>query len=54
MIHKEKCGSENYCTIRASSDSHFHWKKSLHKNIIYFMIYADFEADEIENSNLGS
>ena len=56
MIHKEKCGSDNICTIRTSSDSHIYWKKKhFHRNVIYFRIYADFEADnEIDNFNIGN
>ena len=52
--HKEKCGEDNICTIRTSSDSHFFWKKHFHKNPLYFRIFADFETDnEIDNSRLG-
>ena len=52
--HKEKCGDDNVCTIRTSSESHLFWKKHFHKNPLYFRIYADFEGDnEIDNSNVG-
>ena len=55
IIHKEKYGSDNICTIRTSSDSHLYLKKHFHKNVIYFRIYAVFEADnEIDSSNIGN
>ena len=54
LNHKEKCGEDNKCTIRTSSDSHLHWKNRFHKNTLYFRTYADFEADnEIDNSSVG-
>ena len=53
--HKEKCGKDNICTIRTSSDSHIYWKKHFHKNPLYFRIIADFEADnEVDGSNIGN
>ena len=53
--HKEKCGDDNICTIRASNESHIYWKKNFHKNPLYFRIIADFEADnEIDGSNIGN
>ena len=53
--HNEKCGDDNICTIRTSSESHLHWKKPFHKNPLYFSIYADFEADnEKDNSSVGN
>ena len=53
--HKEKCGVDNICTIRTSNESHLYWKKQLHKNPLYFRIYADFEADnEKDNSKIGN
>ena len=52
---KEKCGEDNICTIRISSDSHLYWKKQFHKNPLYLRIIADFEADnEIDNSSVGN
>ena len=43
--HKEKCGEDDICAIRTSSESHLYWKKPFHKNLIYFRITSDFEAD---------
>ena len=31
---KEKCGDDNICTIRTSSESHLYWKKLFHKNTL--------------------
>ena len=44
-LHKQKCGDDNITTIKTSSESHLHWKKLFHKNLLYFKVYADFEAD---------
>ena len=53
--HEEKCGDDNICTIRTSSESHLYWKKHFHKNPLFFRIYADFEADnEKDNSKIGN
>ena len=53
--HKQKCGEDNITTIKTSPDSHLHWKKHFHKNLLYFRIYADFEADnEKDNSSIGN
>ena len=53
--HKQKCGKDNITTIKTSPDSHLHWKKHFHKNLLYFRIYADFEADnEKDNSSIGN
>ena len=53
--HEEKCGDDNICTIRTSSDSHLYWKKLFHTNPLYFRIIADFEADnEIDGSSVGN
>ena len=55
MKHREKCGIKDACTIRTSSESHFHWKDHFHKNLSYFRIIADFEADnEIDFSSIGN
>ena len=55
MLHKPKCEIFNITTIRASPESHLHWKKHFHKNALYFRIYADFEADnEKDNSSIGN
>ena len=52
---EEKCGEDNICAIRTSSESHIQWKKHFHKNPLYFRIYADFEADnETDNSSIGN
>ena len=53
--HKPKCEKNNMTTIRISNESHLHWKKHFHKNPLYFMIYADFEADnEKDDSVVGN
>ena len=53
--HKEKCGDDNICTIRTSSESHLYWKKHFHKNPLYFRIYADFKAgNEKDDSKIGN
>ena len=53
--HKEKCGDDNICSIRTSSESHIQWNKHFHKIPLNFRIYADFEADnETDNSNKGN
>ena len=57
MKHKQKCGEDNKTTIKASSESYFHWKKEFHKNSLYFRfrLYADFEADnEKYDSSIGN
>ena len=55
MNRKEKCGDDNICTIRTSNESHLSWKKHFHKNLLYFRIIADFEADnEVDGSNIGN
>ena len=55
LNHKEKCGEDNICTIKTSNESHLYWKKHFHKNLLYFRIIADFEADnEIDGSNIGN
>ena len=52
-IHKPKCDNNDITTIRTSSDSHLHWKKDFHKNLLHYRIYADFEADnEKDNSSM--
>ena len=56
LNHKEKCGGDNMCAIKTSSESHFHWKKKhFYKNPLCFRITADFEADiEIDSSNIDN
>ena len=54
-IHKPKCENNDITTIRTSPEPHLHWKKHFHKNVLYFRIYADFEADnETYHSNVGN
>ena len=53
IIDNPKCENYNITTIRASNESHLHWKNHIHKNTLYFRIYADFETDkEIDNSSI--
>ena len=55
MIHKPKCEIYDINTIRTSSDSHLYCKDHFHKNLLYFWIIADFEADnEIDNTAIGN
>ena len=55
MLHKPKRETININFIRTSSESHHHWKKHFHKNLLYFRIYADFEADnEKDNRIIGN
>ena len=52
--HKQKCG-EDITSIKTSSESYLNWNKHFHKNLIFFGIYADFEADnEKDNSIIGN
>ena len=54
MKHKQKCGVDIITTIKTSNESHLHWNKHFHKNVLFFRIYADFEADnEKDNSSVG-
>ena len=54
-IHKPKCEINDITTIRTSSESYLHWKNHFFKNLLYFRIYADFEADnEKDNSIVGN
>ena len=55
MNQKEKCGDDIICTIITSNESHLYWNKHFHKNLLYFKVVADFEADnEIDGSNVGN
>ena len=55
MKHKENCGDDIITTIKASNETHLHWKKHFHKNQLCFRIYADFEADnEKDNTCIGN
>ena len=54
-LHKPTCQNNDITTIRTSSESHIYCKKLFHKNILFFRIYADFEADnEKDNSSICS
>ena len=50
-LNVKKCGDDTITTIKSSNESHLHWKKHFHKNPFYFRIYADFEADNEEDSS---
>ena len=55
LDHKENCGDDYICTIKASTEFHHYWKKHIHKNPLYFRIIADFEADnEVDGSSVGN
>ena len=48
---KPKMWKWSKITRRTSSEAHLHWKDHFRKNLLYFRITADFEADnEIEDS----
>ena len=50
--HKNLCGQNQI--LKTSPNSHIYWKKYYQKNILYFRIYADFEADnKKENTSIG-
>ena len=52
MLHKQKCGDDNKYTTKTSSESIFIGKEHFLKNLLYFRIYADFQADkEKDNSS---
>ena len=54
MTHKPKCDNE-LTTIRTSSESHLHGKNHYLKNLLFFRIYADFQAyNEIDKSSIGN
>ena len=55
MIHQPKGENCDITTIRTSNESHFHRKNLVYKNLLYFRIYADFEADnEKDKSSVGN
>ena len=55
MKRTPKCESIDITTIKTSNESHLYWKKHIHKNPLFFRIYADFEADnEKDNSIIGN
>ena len=52
---KLKCEDIKITSIKTSNELYLQWKKLWHKNLLYFRIYADFEADnEKGKSSLGS
>ena len=53
--HKQQCEEQDITNIRTSNVSHLHWKKHFLKNLLYFSIIADFDADnEIGKSSIGN
>ena len=53
LKQKERCEQQKTTSIRNSNESHLFWKKHFSKNLSYFMIIADFQADdEIANSSI--
>ena len=48
--YKQKCNQQKITRIITSNESQCHWEKEFHKNLFFFSVYADFEAD-IENDN---
>ena len=55
MKHRQNSRDDTITTIKTSSESHLQWKKHFHKNLLYFRICADFEADkEIDDSSIGN
>ena len=52
LLHKPKCENNDITTIRTSPDSQLHWKKFFHKNLLYFRVYADFEADNEKDKKI--
>ena len=54
-ILKPKCGNNGITTIKTSSDSDLLWKKNVHRDPLYFRLYADFETDnKKDNSSIGN
>ena len=52
--HKQQSFQKQLTSIKASPESHLNWKSPFHKNLLYFNIYADFEADNAkEDSKAG-
>ena len=43
--HKQQYFQKEITSIRTPPDSHNYCKNHLHKNPLYFRVYADFEAD---------
>ena len=57
MLNKQKqqCVQNETTSFRTSTESHHHWKKQFHKNLLFFRAYRDFEADnEKDNSSIGN
>ena len=52
MSHKPKGEKIDITAIKTSNESHLHWKKQFHKNLLYFRIYADFEADNEKDTSI--
>ena len=53
--HIQKCIQNGKTSIRNSLESHFYTKNHFHRNLLFFGIYADFEADnEIDNFSRGN
>ena len=46
MLHKLKSKKTDITFLRPSNESHIQWKKHIYKYIVYFRIYALFEADK--------
>ena len=55
MKHNQRYEQQQKITgHRKSNESHLHWRKRFHKNILRFKIIEDFDADkEIDNSIIG-
>ena len=52
--HKQRWKQEEITTIITSTKHFINWKKHFHKNSLYFMIHAKFEAEnESDISSLG-
>ena len=51
-LHKTKCENNGITTIRTSPESHIFWKKHFHKSLLFFGIYADFEADNEKDNSI--
>ena len=45
MMHKPKCQNNDITAIKTSSKSHLPWEELFHKTLLFFRMYADFEAE---------
>ena len=55
MKYKQRCEQQKLTSIETSNESHLYWKEHFRKNSLYFRIYADFEADnENDSSSIGT